>query len=85
MFLRMFQRANLNLARGQTVQAIHTLRSGKKVDNQVQLPPNSPNVENPSKEKEKEMPKESTKKDDQVVVDTQGNSFVPKTLFPQRP
>ena len=29
------------------------------------------------------MPKKSTKKDDLVVIDTQGNSFVPKAAFPQ--
>ena len=44
------------------VQAIHTLRSGKRVDNQVQDPPNNPNIV--IKKKEKKEPKESTKKDD---------------------
>ena len=63
------------------VQAIHTLRSGKKVDNQVQAPPNNSNLIN---EKEKENPKDSTKKEDQVVVDNQEKSFQPKTPFPQR-
>ena len=52
------------------VQTINTLQSGKRVDNDVQTPPNNPKVENSSKEKEKEMPKESTKKDDQVVAAT---------------
>ena len=65
------------------VQAIHTLRSGKKVDNQVQIPPNDSNVENIIKEKEKEISKESTKKNDQVVVDNQTKFFVPKAPFPQ--
>ena len=65
------------------VQAIHTFRSSKRVDNQVQNPPNNhPNVEIPNKEKEKEVPKESTKKYDQVV-DTQERSFLPKASFPQ--
>jgi len=49
------------------------------VDNQVQASPNNPNVI-----KEKENPKESTKKDDQVVVDNQEKSFVSKAPFPQR-
>jgi len=53
------------------------------VDNQIQVPPNDPNVENIIKEKEKEISKESTKKDDQVVVDNQAKSFVPKASFPQ--
>jgi len=44
------------------------------VDNQVQNPPNNPNI---VKEKEKEKPKESTKKDDQLIVDNQEKSFVP--------
>jgi len=45
----------------------------------VQIPLNNhPNVE--IKEKEKEVPKESTKKDKQVV-DTQEKSFVPKDHF----
>ena len=46
------------------VHAIHTLRSGKRVDDQVQIPPikSHTNVETPNKEKEKEVPKESTKK-----------------------
>jgi len=43
------------------VQAIYTLRSGKRVDNQVQDPPNNPNIVK-EKEKEKEELKESTKK-----------------------
>ena len=63
------------------VQAIHTLGSDKKVDNQVQAPPNNPNV---AKEKEKENPNESTKEYDQVVIDNQEKSFVPKVPFSQR-
>jgi len=51
------------------------------VDNQVQDPPNNPNI---VEEKEKENPKEPTKKDDQVAVDNQEKSFVPKGPFPQR-
>ena len=61
------------------VQTINTLRSGKRVNNQVQAPPNNSNVIN---EKEKENPKDSTKKEDQVVVDNQEKSFVPKAPFP---
>ena len=63
------------------VQAIHILWSGKRVDNQVQAPPSNPNVVS---EKEKENSKESTKKDDQVIIDNQDKSFVPKAPFPQR-
>ena len=63
------------------VQAIHNLRSGRRVDNQVGDPPNNPNF---VKKKEKEDPKDSAKKDNQVVVDNQEKSFVPKTPFPQR-
>jgi len=63
------------------VQVIHTLRSGKRVDNQVQTPPNNPNVVN---EKERENLKKSTKKDDQIVIDNQEKSFVPKAPFHQR-
>ena len=67
------------------VQTIHTLRSGKRVDDQVQIPPTKShtNVETSNKEKEKEVPKESTKKDDKVV-DTREKYFVPKAPFPQR-
>jgi len=55
------------------------------VDNQVEVPSsNHPNIEIPNKKKGKEIPKESTKKEDKVVVDTQEKSFVPKTPFPQR-
>ena len=50
------------------------------MDNQVYAPPNNPNV---VKKKEKENPKESTEKDDQVVVDNQEQSFVPKALLSQ--
>ena len=54
------------------------------MDNQVQVPRNDPNVKNIIKEKEKEISKESTKKDEQVVIDNQAKSFVPKAPFPQR-
>ena len=54
------------------------------MDNQVQVLPNDPNVENIIKEKEKEISKDSTKRDDQVVVDNQAKFFVPKAPFPQR-
>jgi len=51
------------------------------VDNQVQAPPDNSNVVN---EKEKDNPKDSTKKEDHVVVNNQEKSFVPKAPFPQR-
>jgi len=51
------------------------------VNNQVQVPPNDPNVENLIKEKEKEISKELTKKDDQFVIDNQAKSFVRKAPF----
>jgi len=47
------------------------------VDNQVQTRPNNPNV---IKKKEKENPKEPTKKDDQVV-DHQEKFFAPNPIF----
>ena len=66
------------------VQAIHTLWSVKRVDNQVQLPfDNHLNSENLNKQKEKEITPESIKKDDKVV-NTQEKTFVPRTPFSQR-
>ena len=66
------------------VQTIHTLRSGKRVDNQVQVSfDNYLNSENLNKEKKKETPEESIKKDDKAVIDTKEKLFVPKALFPQ--
>ena len=51
------------------------------MDNQVQAPPDNPNI---VKEKEKVEPKESRKKDDQVIADNQEKSFVSKASFPKR-
>jgi len=55
------------------------------VDNQVQiLSDNHPHFVNLNKQKEKEIPEESTKKDDKIIADTQKKIFVPKASFSQR-
>jgi len=58
------------------VQAIHTLRSGKRVDNQVQDSPNNPNIV-----KEKEELKESTKKMVKLLLTIKRNLLCQSPIF----
>ena len=60
------------------VQAIHTLRSGKRVDNQVQDPPNNPNI---VKEKEKRNQRSQQRKMIKLLLTIKINLLCPKPHF----
>ena len=60
------------------VQAIHTLRSGKRVDNQVQAPPNNPNV---VKKKKRKTQKSQQRKMTKLLLTIKRNHLYPRPYF----
>ena len=60
------------------IQAIHTLWSGKRVDNQVQDPPNNPNI---VKEKEKRNQRSQQRKMIKLLLTIKRNLLCLKSYF----